>query len=78
MTHTYEFDEFEKLIEAMRAAETLDLDYVVERNTAFFSYSETEADVESEWSTVWTLHLTALSLENGVGVGSDGDERDLE
>lgn len=78
MTHTYEFDDFEKLIEAMRAAETLDLDYVVERNTAFFSYSEKETDIESEWSTVWTLHLTVLSLENGEEVEGSGDERDLE
>ena len=78
MTHTYEFDDFEKLIEAMRAAETLDLDYVVERNTAFFSYSEKETDIESEWSTVWTLHLTVLSLENGEEVEGSRDERDLE
>ncbi len=78
MTHTYEFDDFEKLIEAMRAAETLDLDYVVERNTAFFSYSETETDIESEWSTVWTLHLTTLSIENSEDVETSGDEPGLE
>ena len=78
MMHTYEFDDFEKLIEAMRAAETLDLDYAVERNTAFFSYSGTEADIESEWSTVWTLHLTTLGIEDDQEVETSGEEPGLE
>ena len=78
MRYTYEFDDFEKLIEAMRAAETLDLDYTVERNTSYFSYSLTETDVQTEWKPTWTLYLTGLALENAETVLSDDAELDLE